>query len=201
LCCNSNGCRKRSLPATTLQVYQRSGLGLTCRKDSGIRTPADFKGKTLGVWYAGNQYPFLAWMSKLNYKTTGGREGVTVLRQDFTVEPLLRKQAACISTMSYNEYWQVIESGMTADQLVVFKYQDEGVAMLEDGLYTTEARLMLAEVTALIGAGDLDLGYLDPAAAERTVVVLLAGSSEPVITHKPTGTWSTHAVWERAFPR
>src|SRR5581483_9545768 len=30
------------------QVFQKSGLELTCRRDSGVRTPADFKGKTLG---------------------------------------------------------------------------------------------------------------------------------------------------------
>ena len=43
--------------------------------------------------------------------------------------------------MSYNEYWQLIEAGMRPDQLVVFKYEAEGVATLEDGLYTTEAKL------------------------------------------------------------
>ena len=44
------------------------GLELTCRKDSGIKTPADFKGKTLGVWFGGNEYPFLAWMAKLEHQ-------------------------------------------------------------------------------------------------------------------------------------
>ncbi len=43
--------------------------------------------------------------------------------------------------MSYNEYLQVIESGVKPDDLVVFKYSDEGAAMLEDGLYTTEDKL------------------------------------------------------------
>ena len=85
------------------QVFQRSGMELSCRKDSGIKTPADFKGKTLGVWFSGNEYPFLAWMSKLGLKTTGGPNGVTVLKQGFNVDPLLQKQAACISTMTYNE--------------------------------------------------------------------------------------------------
>ncbi len=123
------------------QVFQKSGLEMTCRNDSGVRTPADFKGKTLGVWFAGNEYPFLAWMSKLNYSTNGGADGVTMLKQGFNVDPLLQKQAACISTMTYNEYWQLIEAGMKPDQLTVFKYQDEGVAALEDGLYTTDTEL------------------------------------------------------------
>jgi NitT/TauT family transport system substrate-binding protein len=123
------------------QMFQRSGMELTCRKDSGIRTPADFKGKTLGVWFAGNEYPFLAWMSKLGYRTDGSPNGVKVLKQGFNVDPLLQKQAACISTMTYNEYWQLIEAGMKPDQLMVFKYEDQNVATLEDGLYATEATL------------------------------------------------------------
>ena len=67
--------------------------------------------------------------------------GVTVLKQGFNVDPLLQKQAACISTMTYNEYWQVIDAGITPEQLVTFKYQDMGVATLEDGLYVLEDRL------------------------------------------------------------
>ena len=134
--------REKGVPIVNIaQVFQRSGMELTCRKDSGIKTPADFKGKTLGVWFSGNEYPFLAWMSKLGLKTTGGPAGVTVLKQGFNVDPLLQKQAACISTMTYNEYWQLIEAGMKPSQLVVFKYSDEGVATLEDGLYATEASI------------------------------------------------------------
>jgi NitT/TauT family transport system substrate-binding protein len=134
--------REKGVPLVNIaQVFQRSGLELTCRKDSGIATPADFKGKTLGVWFSGNEYPFLAWMSKLGLKTDGSPGGVKVLKQGFNVDPLLQKQAACISTMTYNEYWQLIEAGMKPEQLIVFKYADEGVATLEDGLYATEATL------------------------------------------------------------
>ena len=124
------------------QVFQKSGLMLTCRKDSGVKTPADFKGKTLGVWFYGNEYPFMAWMNKLKLSTSGANPDVKVLKQDFNVDPILQKQAACISTMSYNEYPQIIESGqLKADDLLVFKYQDQGVAVLEDGLYTLEKNI------------------------------------------------------------
>jgi NitT/TauT family transport system substrate-binding protein len=134
--------REKGVPLVNIaQVFQKSGLEMTCRNDSGVKSPADFKGKTLGVWYSGNEYPFLAWMAKLNYPITGGPDGVTVLKQGFNVDPLLQKQASCISTMTYNEYWQLIEAGMKPSDLTVFKYQDEGVATLEDGLYTTESKL------------------------------------------------------------
>lgn len=123
------------------QPFKRSGMMLTCRKETGIATPADFKGKTLGVWFFGNEYPFLSWMSQLGLATTGGPDGVTVLKQGFNVDPLLQKQADCISTMTYNEYWQVIEAGVKPEDLVVFKYEDQGVATLEDGLYVLEDKL------------------------------------------------------------
>jgi NitT/TauT family transport system substrate-binding protein len=123
------------------QPFKKSGLELTCRKETGIKQPADFKGKTLGVWFFGNEYPFLAWMEKLKIPTSGGKNGITVIKQGFNVDPLLQKQADCISTMTYNEYWQVIDAGIPATQLVVFKYEDQGVATLEDGLYAMEDKL------------------------------------------------------------
>ena len=43
--------------------------------------------------------------------------------------------------MTYNEYWQVIDAGLTPEDLTVFKYEDQGVATLEDGLYVLEKSL------------------------------------------------------------
>ena len=135
--------REKGLPIVNIaQPFKRSGMMLTCLKDSGIKDPkTDFKGKTLGVWFSGNEYPFLSWMSHLGLKTDGGPDGVTVLKQGFNVDPLMQKQAACISTMTYNEYGQVLDAGLKPEDLVTFKYEDQGVATLEDGLYTTEDKL------------------------------------------------------------
>ncbi len=123
------------------QPFKRSGMMLTCRKETGIKAPTDFKGKTLGVWFFGNEYPFLSWMSKLGIGTKGGADGVKVLKQGFNVDPLLQKQADCVSTMTYNEYWQVIDAGLAPSDLVVFKYEEQGVSTMEDGLYALEGKL------------------------------------------------------------
>ncbi len=240
--------RDKGVPLVNIaQVFETSGMELTCRRDSGVSSPAQFKGHTLGVWFSGNEYPFLAWMAKLKLPISGGPDGVTVLKQDLGFDPLLRKQAACISTMSYNGYWQLIEAGMTADQLQVFRYEDQGVATLEDGLYTTERKLadpaavavlarflraslkgwqyaaahqdeavqvvlandtagtqtaahqkrMMGDVAKLLGADPKRMGYLDPAAYDRTVDELMASGGDPVITRKPAGAWS-HAVFDAA---
>jgi NitT/TauT family transport system substrate-binding protein len=123
------------------QPFKSSGLLFVCRKDTGIASPADFKGKTLGVWFYGNEYPFMAWMAKLGYKTDGSAGGVTVLKQAFNVDPLVQKQADCISAMIYNEYGQILDAGLKPEDLTVFNYRDEKVGMLEDGLYVLEDKL------------------------------------------------------------
>lgn len=138
--------REKGLPMVNIaQPFKSSGMMLTCRKDAGVSSTDDFAGKTLGVWFFGNEFPFLSWMSKLDIPTDGSDTGVTVLKQGFNVDPLLQGQAACVSTMTYNEYWQVIDAGLTPEDLTVFKYEDQGVATLEDGLYVLEDKLADSE--------------------------------------------------------
>lgn len=158
------------------QPFKSSGMMLTCRKDAGIATPDDFPGKTLGVWFFGNEYPFLSWMSKLGLKTDGSDGGVTVLKQGFNVDPLLQKQAACVSTMTYNEYWQVIDAGLTPDDLVVFKYEDLGVATLEDGMYVLGSNLQdeafKAKMVKFVRASMKGWKYAEEHPDEAAMIVL-----------------------------
>ena len=134
--------REKGVPLVNIaQPFQKSGMELICRKDGPVKTEADFKGRTLGVWFFGNEYPFFAWMNKIGLKTDGGPDGVTVLKQSFDVQPLLQKQADCISVMTYNEYWQAIDAGFKPEELTVFNYTAMGNDLLEDGLYANEEKL------------------------------------------------------------
>jgi NitT/TauT family transport system substrate-binding protein len=158
------------------QPFKKSGMELTCRAETGIKKPADFKGHTLGVWFFGNEYPFLSWMSKLKIKTDGSADGVKVLKQGFNVDPLIQKQADCISTMTYNEYWQVIDAGIPASKLVVFKYEDQGVSTLEDGLYAMEDKLKdpayVAKLGKFVAASQKGWDYAIAHPAEAVKIVL-----------------------------
>ena len=239
--------REKGVPLVNIaQIFNRSGLMLTCKKASGVASPKDFKGKTLGVWFGGNEYPFLNWMAKLGLKPDSD---IKVLKQGFNVDPLLQNQAACISTMIYNEYWQVVDAGVKESDLITFFYEDQGVASLEDGLYVREDQLkdkafvakmakflkatfkgwndavknpeeaakivvaadpsgsatmavqkrQMENVAKLItNAGTAKIGYLEPAAYERTVKVLLAAGSSPVISKNPGAAAMSHVVWEAA---
>ena len=158
------------------QPFKSSGMMLTCRKDSGIKAPEDFRGKTLGVWFYGNEYPFLSWMSSLGIPTDGSDNGVTVLKQGFNVDPILQGQADCVSTMTYNEYWQIIDAGLSADDLVVFKYEDQGVATLEDGMYVLEDNLADAafadKMVRFVAASMRGWKYAEDNSGEAAEIVL-----------------------------
>ncbi|QYK39987.1 MAG: ABC transporter substrate-binding protein [Paracoccaceae bacterium] len=134
--------RERGVPLVNIaQPFKNGGLSFVCRKDLGVTSVAEFPGKTLGVWFFGNEYPFYAWMAKLGLATDGSAAGVTVLKQAFDVEALLKGEAQCISVMTYNEYGQVLDAGYKPDDLAFFSYRDQGVVVLEDGLYVMEDRL------------------------------------------------------------
>ena len=134
--------RDKGVPLINIaQPFKKAGMELVCPADGPIKTEADFKGHTLGVWFYGNEYPFYAWMNKLGLPTEGGADGVTVLKQSFDVQPLIQKQADCISVMTYNEYWQLIDAGYKPEDLIVFNYSAMGNDLLEDGLYTLEPNL------------------------------------------------------------
>jgi NitT/TauT family transport system substrate-binding protein len=180
--------REKGVPLVNIsQTFKKSGLELTCRADTGIKKPADLKGKTVGVWYGGNEYPFLSWMSKLNFKTDGSPAGVKIIKQGFNVDPILQKQADCVSTMTYNEYWQIIDGGYKPSQLVVFKYEDEGVATLEDGLYVLEKNLkdpaFVAKMAKFVKASMKGWDYAK-AHPDEAVKIILAGDSTGAKTEK-----------------
>ena len=71
-------------------------------------------------------------MNKLGLKPD---QDISVFRQGWDILPLTKGDAACVSAMAYNEYWQVLNEGLKPEELTVFRYEDEGVATLEDGLY------------------------------------------------------------------
>ncbi len=123
------------------QPYKNAGLEIICPADGPIKSVADFKGHTIGVWFYGNEVPFFALMNREGLKTGEGADEVKVLQQSFDVQPLIQKQADCIHVMTYNELGQAIDAGYTLDKLTVFNYTEMDANLLEDGLYVLEDKL------------------------------------------------------------
>lgn len=169
--------REKGLPVVNIaQPFKTSGLMLTCWKDTGITGVQDFKGRTIGVWFFGNEYPFLSWMAQEGISTDGGEDGVTVLKQGFNVDPLLQREADCISTMTYNEYGQVLDAGVNPDELITFKYEDQGVATLEDGIWVLEENLedpaFVDKMTRFVRASMKGWKYAEENVAEAGAIII-----------------------------
>ncbi|MCL4455252.1 MAG: ABC transporter substrate-binding protein, partial [Deinococcus sp.] len=58
--------REKGLPVVHIaQMFQKSGFTLVTLKSSNINSLADLKGKRIGVWPSGNEYPAVAALSKV----------------------------------------------------------------------------------------------------------------------------------------
>jgi NitT/TauT family transport system substrate-binding protein len=135
--------REKGVPMVNIaQFFERAGGLITCWKIPGKTQPAEyFKGKTVGVAFGGNEYPFLAFASHLHLTTSGANPDIKIIKLGFNVDPLLQHQADCIATQIYNEYYQILDHGIKPDQLITFAYADYHVDTLEDGLYALGPKL------------------------------------------------------------
>jgi NitT/TauT family transport system substrate-binding protein len=123
------------------QVFERSGMRQISWKDVGIESPADLAGKRVAVWFGGNEFELLATLAKYDIdKDTD----LTLVQQPFDMNLLLERQVDAAAAMTYNELAQVLETPdqegnlYTIDQLNIIDFNEEGTAMLQDGIFTTE---------------------------------------------------------------
>lgn len=129
------------------QYFQHSSLALYCRPP--IAKPADLHGTTIGVWFAGEESSFYAWMSMLNISTFGEEDGVTVLRQGRASEALADARLDCVTSTSYLAPQEMQSNGIAPTSRTVFRYDDLSVATLEDGLYARSRDLLNKDRVAL----------------------------------------------------
>jgi NitT/TauT family transport system substrate-binding protein len=126
--------RDKGLPLENIaQVFQASGMRLIAFKSAHINSIQQFKGKHVGVWFAGNQYQFMALMAK--YHMYPPSKYMTVVSQPFVMTTFLNHQLAVAHAMTYNELGVVLESGVKMSQLKIWDYNKLGVSILEDGIF------------------------------------------------------------------
>jgi hypothetical protein len=101
------------------QVFAYSGMRELAFKTSGIKTPADLKGRKVAVWFGGNEFALLATLAK--YKLDPQKD-LTLVQQPFDMNLLLQKQVDAAAAMTYNEYKQVLDAGVKPDDLVVIDF-------------------------------------------------------------------------------
>jgi NitT/TauT family transport system substrate-binding protein len=118
------------------QVFERSGTLEVSFADSGIQTPADWAGKTVGNWGFGNEYELTAAIELFDV------EDVELVGQNFDMLALLNGELDAAEAMIYNEYAQLLEAEnpdtgelYQRDDFNVIDFNDVGTAMLQDAVW------------------------------------------------------------------
>jgi NitT/TauT family transport system substrate-binding protein len=135
--------REKGLPVQTIaQVFQSSGMRAISWKDNGIQSPEDLRGKKVAVWLGGNEYELFATLAKHNLNR---EKDVTIVPQTTDMSQLLDRQVDAAAAMTYNELAQVLETKNPAtgqlhqpEELNVLDFNQDGTAMLEDGVVANE---------------------------------------------------------------
>jgi NitT/TauT family transport system substrate-binding protein len=130
--------RGRGLDVVNIaQILRRSGMTVLCRRDAGIRSILDIAGKIVGVWNVGDEFTVRDWLR--GFSIPLGR--VRLMQQAPDGADLISGRVACATAMMYNEYWSIVEGGLSPDKLIDARLGDGGFGFLEDGLYVPRAAL------------------------------------------------------------
>ncbi|WP_019586030.1 ABC transporter substrate-binding protein [Deinococcus apachensis] len=141
--------RAQGIPVVHIaQLFQKSGYTLVALKSSNITKPQDFKGKRVGVWPSGNEYPAVALLKKYGMTTsldsTVSNPSVQAVTYPFDPSIVFPDKVDLVSAMTYNEIDQIVGLGYSLDKLRIFRTADYGINLLEDLMFTTDRTLKTA---------------------------------------------------------
>ncbi|MFH0997659.1 MAG: ABC transporter substrate-binding protein [Pseudomonadota bacterium] len=109
------------------QIGQKSGFMLVARKSSGILSPKDLNGKRVSIWSDFQIQP-LAFFRKHQVQ-------IILIPQTYTINLFLQGGVDAACAMWYNEYHTLLNSGVNADELTTFFFDQHGLNFPEDGMY------------------------------------------------------------------
>lgn len=136
---------QRSNPSNSVtnvaQIFDGSALRLVCRPSLGIQTPKDLANRKIGIWGIGDKSTIKAML--LRYGVAIDDKQFVEQRPD--AQDLISGSVGCATVMNYNEYWTILNSGISQSDLLVLNPQNVGVPHIEDGVYVLTQRLSSAQ--------------------------------------------------------
>src|SRR5438093_9422056 len=98
--------REQGAPLVNIaQLFAYSGMRELAFKASGIKGAGDLRGRTVAVWFGGNEFALLATLEQYRSEP---QQDVTLVQQLFNMNLLLQKQVDAAAAMTYNQYKQVL---------------------------------------------------------------------------------------------
>jgi NitT/TauT family transport system substrate-binding protein len=110
------------------QISQHSAILIVTKKSGGIEQLSQLNGKKIGIWKSGFDEVPKALIEEKGYHV----EWVPILS---TVNLFMMGGIDAMTVMLYNEYNQLISSGLNEDEINKFPMADFGFDVPEDGLY------------------------------------------------------------------
>lgn len=127
--------RAKGLPVVGIGVMlQRTPSAYVTRANSGIKSPQDFKGKTVSTFFSGAHNTLFAMLAK----TGVPQDEVKVIPQAVSLAPFLDGQVDVATVMHFNELITLRNRGI---DLTVFRAEDFGVNFPNDMIVTNETTL------------------------------------------------------------
>jgi uncharacterized membrane protein YeiH/ABC-type nitrate/sulfonate/bicarbonate transport system substrate-binding protein len=119
------------------QIFRRPGMALVCSKAAGIRGAADLAGRSVGVWHVGDEISVHLWLQRAGVPESS----IKLVAQAANAQDLISGRLPCATVMLYNEYWTLLRAGIKATDLMLVRFGEEKLGMLEDGLYVRRTSL------------------------------------------------------------
>jgi NitT/TauT family transport system substrate-binding protein len=126
--------RDKGVPIKGIAEFdQESGFWLVGKKSEGINAPEDLEGKKVGI-FADNEFEYNAMLDEMGID----KGAVKTFFQGFTMEPWLNDEYPVAQVTSWNELQTIYESGVSEDDLTIFKPTDYGVGVLHGAILANE---------------------------------------------------------------
>jgi NitT/TauT family transport system substrate-binding protein len=132
------------------QLGQKSVTAYIARKSSGITSIKDMPGRSVGLWFGGDEQEFLAMLDRAGIP----QSDVKIVSQGYDIIGWLNGDYEVMQVTLYNELQQVYRQGIAKDDLVFLDPAEQGVAMVSTGIFTTEDQIKSnpANVQAVVDA-------------------------------------------------
>lgn len=129
--------RANGAPLVMVSQYgQKSASTYIARKDSGIKSIEDMKGRSVGLWFGGDEQEFLAMLDRAGIP----QSDVKIISQGYDIISWLNKDYDVMQVARYNELLQVYRQGYKKGDLVFIEAPAE-VTIVNSGLFTTEKNI------------------------------------------------------------
>lgn len=118
-------------------IVKDNGLNLISRKEKGIVSVEDFRGKKVAIWFIGNEYQLFALLDLYGIS----REEVDIISQKWDMSQFLNDEVDVAAVMTYNELLTLRSDGFDESNLDIMSFAEQGIGFPGHNIFTTKEYL------------------------------------------------------------